>query len=137
MRYRIDGLTDAKKALAELSPAFTEVAVKTIDDGTDIMYTEARKNVPFRTGALLLSIGKNTSAEGLQASVGSGLEYAKYQEFGTKKSRARPFLGPAYRIGARHIRREMRAWAKEAVQKIKTRTKTSRSARASARAGSE
>lgn len=49
----------------------------------------------FETGALRDSITHNVDADGREAAVGTDIEYAKYQEFGTSKIPARPFLGGA------------------------------------------
>jgi HK97 gp10 family phage protein len=49
----------------------------------------------LETGALRDSITHNVDADGKDAYVGTDIEYAKYQEFGTSKIPARSFLGGA------------------------------------------
>lgn len=126
MAVRIDGLTEAKATFDLLPPAFVEVASETIGTGTDIMWAEAYSRAPFRTGKLKQSIHRNVRADGLQAAVGSSDHIAKFVELGTNDTPAEPFLYPGFRIGARHIRTEMRAWADEAGMRARFRTKSAR-----------
>jgi len=129
MAVRIDGLTEAKATLAALPAAFIEVASESIHDGTDIMWSEAEARAPVgpardpNQGKLKASIGKNTRGDGLQAAVGSSDPKAKFVEFGTNDTPAEPFLFPAFRIGSRVIRGQMRKWADEAGQRARFRTK--------------
>lgn len=120
---RIDGLTEAKAALAFLPEAFRLVAAETIDTGTAIMESEAHNRVPYDHGDLDRSIGRNVREDGLQASVGAGDIAAKYTELGTEHMAAQPWLYPAYRTGVRFIRRAMKGWSEEAGQKVRVRSK--------------
>lgn len=54
---------------------------------------QAKLNVPVRTGHLRRSI--SSQHEGLTGSVGTNVEYAPYQEYGTVRSAAQPYLRPA------------------------------------------
>jgi HK97 gp10 family phage protein len=129
---RVDGLTEAKETVAALPQAFKDVAVKTIDEGTDIMWSEAFSRAPVghgkdvHPGKLKASIAKNVRDDGLQASVGSGVVYAKFVEFGTNDTPAEPFLYPAFRIGARYIRGAMKDWADDAGNSARFKTKRGR-----------
>lgn len=126
---RADGLTEAKATFAELPAAFRSVASETIEAGTDIMWAEAYAHAPVGSGRdphpgeLKRSIARNVRSDGLQASVGSGLYRAKFTEFGTSDTPAEPFLLPAFRVGARYIRNEMRDWADMAGNRARFRTK--------------
>jgi HK97 gp10 family phage protein len=71
------------------------------------MASQAKELAPVDKGVLRNSIGYkiedlNTAEPQLETSVkektgivGTGVEYASYQEFGTKKMKAQPFLRPA------------------------------------------
>lgn len=139
--YYVDGLTAAKKALADLPEAFREVAADTIEIGSRIILAEAAARAPvgwepLRPGHVRLkpSLGREVRSDGLQASVGSGDFTAPWVEFGTKKNAAKPFLWPAYRLGARFVRRQMRNWAQKAGEKVRTRQKLSSTQRAANKA---
>lgn len=54
------------------------------------------------TGALVKSIAVEQESD-LAAFVGSGLEYAPYLEFGTRKMRSRPWLQPAADANAKNL----------------------------------
>lgn len=128
--FYIDGLTEAKASLANLPEAFKEIAIETIDIGTNIMLVEANARVPVYRGTLKASLGKNTREDGLQVAVGSSDYKAKFLEFGTEDTPRRAFLWPAYRLGAKYIRGRMKHWADEAAQKVSVRSKTSAAAKA-------
>lgn len=130
--YYVDGLTQAKKALASLPEAFREQAAKTIDGGSQIILREAQSRAPvgddpLKPGHIRLkpSLGREVRGDGLQAAVGSGDFTAKWVEFGTTKNAAKPFLWPAYLLGARYVRKAMRGWAAKAGEKVRTRQRIS------------
>jgi HK97 gp10 family phage protein len=58
---------------------------------------EARRRAPVDTGRLRSSITftLDTDRRGLVARVGTNVDYAAHVEFGTRHSRAQPYLRPA------------------------------------------
>lgn len=54
----------------------------------------AQVKAPVDTGALKNSI--DADVQGLSFEVGSGIEYAVYQELGTSEQPAQPYLAPAF-----------------------------------------
>lgn len=54
---------------------------------------DAKQFAPVDTGNLRRSI--TATGDGTDWQVGTNVEYAVYQEFGTSRMRAQPFLGPA------------------------------------------
>lgn len=60
--------------------------------------SQAKLLAPVREGQLRNSIDIEADQSGLNIKVGSGLEYAPYQEFGTRNMAAQPFLRPAVEI---------------------------------------
>ena len=54
---------------------------------------EAKKNCPVDTGNLRASI--TVDINGVEAEVGTDVEYAPFVEYGTSKSKAQPFMTPA------------------------------------------
>lgn len=88
---------DAQRRIGEYQgaeggfPAWDELAESTKEDRVRKGYT---KNDPLlRSGDLRESI--TTEHSRLEAVIGSKLDIAAYQEFGTNKIPPRPFLGPA------------------------------------------
>jgi HK97 gp10 family phage protein len=125
---RVDGLTEAKRSLASLPEAFREAAAEAIDEGSEIIWREALRRVPYDEGDLYRSIQRNVREDGLQAAVGSDQLHARFVEFGTWKDPEQPWLYPAFRVGVRHIRRSMKEWAKKAGQKVRMRTRRGKKA---------
>lgn len=56
---------------------------------------KAQALAPVKTGTLRRSIHTVMAANGQSATVGPSVEYAKFQEFGTRHHAARPFMRPA------------------------------------------
>jgi HK97 gp10 family phage protein len=56
--------------------------------------TDAKRNVPVKTGRLKGSI--NSRVENDAMKIGAYVDYASFIEFGTTKQRAQPFLYPAF-----------------------------------------
>ena len=94
--YYVDGLTQAKKALAALPEAFREQAAKTIGEGSQIILSEAQQRAPvgddpLKPGHIRLkpSLGREVRGDGLQAAVLDALKN-------------KPFLGICLGLQAKH-----------------------------------
>lgn len=125
----VDGLTELRRAITDLPEAFREVVAESIDTGSAIIESEAHARVPYDEGDLDRSIGRNVRADGLQAAVGSGEAYAPHVELGTVDTPAQPWLYPAFLVGARYVRRQMREWSAAAGRKVRVRTRGKKRAR--------
>jgi HK97 gp10 family phage protein len=80
--------------IPELMIALEGATREGVRDVAQAIADEARANAPVRTGALRDSIEMTVvSDEAAQVSV--GVDYGVYQEFGTSKMSAQPFLTPA------------------------------------------
>lgn len=55
----------------------------------------AKRLCPVDTGNLRNSITHETNAGALEEYIGTNVEYAKYVEYGTSKTKAQPYLKPA------------------------------------------
>jgi len=55
----------------------------------------AKVNCPVDTGNLRGSITHKVDKQDLSVTIGTNVDYAPYQEFGTYKMKAHPFLRPA------------------------------------------
>ena len=93
MQIRIEGLEAAIEAFNSYAESTTERLSQGIAEGCMIVEGEAIAEAPEDTGALRESI--HSQMNGLTGTVGTNIEYAIYQEFGTYKMRAHPFLVPA------------------------------------------
>lgn len=58
----------------------------------------AQRNAPVSTGFLKRSIGLEFSNGGLTATCDASASYAPYQEWGTRRMQAHPFMRPAFSV---------------------------------------
>jgi len=63
-------------------------------------------------GGLISSVAFNINKIALRSEVGSNLKYARWLEQGTKRMRARPWLGPAYKKHALRFKKAFRKAAR-------------------------
>jgi HK97 gp10 family phage protein len=80
--------------LAGASARLHEIAFNILDQGGADIETMAEQLVAVRTGYLRSTIYHKV--EGLSLEAGATADYAVYQEFGTSRMAAHPFLRPAF-----------------------------------------
>ena len=119
----VDGLDEAKATFDALPDAFREEIKDAIDVGSAIILTEADRRVPVRRGDLKRSGSRSVRGDGMEAIVAYTDFKAKWIEFGTNDTPAEPFLYPAFRLGARYVRKVLRTAADEAGIKARFRTR--------------
>ena len=81
--------------LGKASAKGTILAARAIRKTALDIQADAQVLAPVDTGALRNSIGVTMSGP-LAAEIGPTVHYAIYNEFGTHKMPARPFMGPAF-----------------------------------------
>jgi HK97 gp10 family phage protein len=79
--------------LAGASSRLLEIAFNVLDQGGADIEAMAKELVHVRTGYLRSTIYHKT--EGLSLECGATADYAVYQEFGTRRMAAHPYLRPA------------------------------------------
>jgi len=94
----IEGLDEAKRKLGELHPKQMRTAERaSMRAAGNVLAAAAKRRAPRRTGFLASKgIGVSVSLKGDApvANVGAN-RVGRFQELGTRKMRARPFLRPA------------------------------------------
>lgn len=90
----IRGMDEFRRNLANFNKKLSETVPVGLKAGALIIQNEAKKKAPYKTGTLRRSIHTEMISN-TQAKVGTDVEYAVYQEFGTSKMQAHPFLRPA------------------------------------------
>ena len=91
---KIRGMNELRRNISNFSRELNEVLPTALKAGALIVQNEAKRRAPYETGTLRRSI--HTEMRGnTQAFVGTDVEYAVHQEFGTSKMKAHPYLRPA------------------------------------------
>lgn len=93
MNVRIEGMENVQAMLNRFGSEFAEKVSRGLAAGGEEVVAEAKHRVRKDTTNLEKSIHAQT--EGLRCEVGTNVEYAIYQEFGTYKMSAQPYLEPA------------------------------------------
>lgn len=96
MPARIVGLDRLRRKLARLPASVRKETVAALIQGAQQIAESARSRVATDRGELADSIAVGASDDGLSVTVEASAEHAKFVEFGTRHTPARPFLLPAF-----------------------------------------
>ena len=121
MELKVHGHHQLMLELAEIASHIDPKVVEGLDEVADKIVKDARESCPVDTGALRRSIRKDkrlvslypfTYTVGVTAGgyvknpkTGREVDYAAYVEFGTSRTPAQPFMGPALEKNRGEIRR--------------------------------
>ena len=94
-----------RKTAKDYPGIIRDAAPEVLEAGSAMVQADAKHLAPVDTGTLRSSIVREV--KGNIAIVGTNVEYAPYVEYGTKRSRAQPFLRPAIDRNRRRIIRMM------------------------------
>lgn len=105
MQCRIEG---ADKLLAKLKKNVQMEDVKRVvrHNGAELQQ-KAQKNAPVDTGNLKRSIGIDIKDGGMTAEVEPTVNYAPYQEYGTRFMAAQPYMRPAFNVQSAKFKSDM------------------------------
>lgn len=95
MRTEIDGMAELRRALVNVDAEGMRMVKREVARATLNIQTGAKERVAVDTGRLRNSIAIEFERDGLTGIVGTNVDYAPYQEFGTSVMPAHPFLFPA------------------------------------------
>ena len=93
----VRGLSSVQAKLDKLDPVTRAAAALGVQKSGLLVEGTAKNLSPVDTGALRGSINTTSKSlsSGAQATVRTNIEYAMYQEFGTTRQQAQPFMRPA------------------------------------------
>ena len=89
-----------------LAAALPEAVGTIVQETILAIETQAKIKVPVDTGALRASIQSEMTGE-TSGEVATNIEYAPYQEYGTSRMAATPYMTPAAEAERRHYMRKM------------------------------
>lgn len=94
------------RRLAAFQAVLGERLESAMEKAVQLVEREAKERAPIDTGNLRASIASEVRTDvesAVQGIVGSNVEYAPFQEFGTSKMGASPFLQPAIEANRKQI----------------------------------
>ncbi len=98
MSARLDGNKRLNKAFNKHVDEMEKRTDAALESGGHLIANDAFKKSPYETGNLRSSIKPEVEGEGAskQVIIGTEVDYAPHQEYGTFKMKAQPFLRPAF-----------------------------------------
>jgi HK97 gp10 family phage protein len=91
----IKGFDNLKKNVAKLNKDLDNSIMTALKAGALLIQNDAKRLSPYFTGTLRRSIHIEKTGK-REVIIGTDVEYAKYQEFGTSKMKAHPYMRPAF-----------------------------------------
>lgn len=99
----VGGINATVRALGRYEAIAKKQIAGALRDSSILVSRDAKRFAPVATGTLRRSVRFVVDRRKLVAVVGSNLDYSIYQELGTKKMRANPYLQPALEKNQRQI----------------------------------
>lgn len=119
MVVKVEGLEELQKALARFPKEWERTARQALKPGLALLESGAKKEAPVDTGRLRSSIAsevvKGPGSE-IIGKVGSSLEYAPYQEYGTRYQPGKPYLRPTLAKEKNRVIKMFEAGIKQALK---------------------
>ena len=94
---KVEGLDNLQKALQKFPKEWGKIARQSLGPGMGLLETGSKEEAPVDEGILRASIGSEIvkgPGSVIIGKVGSKLEYAPYQEYGTRYQPGKPYLRP-------------------------------------------
>lgn len=102
----IEGLEELQEALEKFPGEWDRIAREALGPGMALLESDAKRFAPVDTGALRASIGSQIAGgigSQIVGKVGSAIEYASYQEYGTRYQSGKPYLRPSLAKNAQKV----------------------------------
>lgn len=118
----VEGLDELQKALEEFHDKWDEMALEALGPGMATLETDAKIFAPVDTGRLQSSIGSQVikgSGSEIIGKVGSAVEYASYQEFGTRYQSGKPYLRPSLEKNRDKVVKQFEQGIKKVLKRLK------------------
>ncbi|MET3507036.1 HK97-gp10 family putative phage morphogenesis protein [Halalkalibacter oceani] len=108
MKLEFQGLDQLASQLEKMGSEGNKIRDEAVKDGGEVLSETVENQAPVRTGTLKGSIAVSDPANG-EVEVGPSDKgfYGRFLEFGTRKMRARPFMGPAFEQSKSKIEQKM------------------------------
>jgi HK97 gp10 family phage protein len=108
LNFRLEGQEDLVKKFHALNDVVKSIKIRTaLRAGGLVIMNDAKQRAPVLTGNLRRSITMEDGPGEFEINIGTDVEYAPFQEFGTSRMGARPFLRPAFDENTAQVEREI------------------------------
>lgn len=94
---KVEGLDELQKGLKKFPKEWNKIARQSLGPGLGVLERGSKQEAPVDEGILRASVGSEIvkgPGSVIIGKVGSGLEYASYQEYGTRYQPGKPYLRP-------------------------------------------
>lgn len=117
MAVKIKGLDNWKKWIQSIPDELMEKIQEDVYQTATDIEQDAKANAPVDSGDLRRSINieMNMEAQGLQAEIGTNMEYSTNVEFGDSRQNAQPYLVPAYNTYSPGLDKRLRKSLKDVI----------------------
>ena len=106
MVITVEGLEELQKALQKFTGQWQNISQEALGPGLALLESDAKELAPVDQGILQSSIGsqivRGTGSE-IIGKTGSAVEYASYQEYGTRYQSGKPYLRPSLEKNADRV----------------------------------
>jgi len=121
-RMTLKGMPELTKALKRIGENIDDVLEEAVMAGAEVAREDASRRAPKRTGKLsrrIIAKIADQSHQMVASYVGPDetVYYGKFVELGTKKTKAKPFLRPAFDENNKEIRKAVRNVLKSALKR--------------------
>lgn len=120
VKVEVKGLEEVQKKMVQVAKDMRGTpALNAMRQATLLVHRSAKQNAPVDTGRLRASITPSVSQSGntVMGVVGSNVEYAPFQEFGTRHMKGRFYLKRALEQNARRIYSLLSRFVEQVVKK--------------------
>lgn len=102
---RVEGLEASRRALERILRAEVGAIPEALEIVGQVATTEIKRRAPLLTGRLRRSYTYDVDSRGRWVEISSNVEYAPYQEFGTRRIEGTPHVRPGIEATTRQIPR--------------------------------
>lgn len=118
IKIEVTGVKELQAKLLTISTKLPSIVAQAVSEGAEVVENSAKSKVRVKTGNLKNSIeqkNKTQTSSKVSVDIGTDVDYAAANEYGTSKMSAQPFLRPALDENSNAIKTKIEAAIKSAL----------------------
>lgn len=118
IKIEVTGVKELQAKLLTISTKLPSIVAQAVSEGAGVVENSAKSKVRVKTGNLKNSIeqkNKTQTSSKVSVDIGTDVDYAAPNEYGTSKMSAQPFLRPALDENSNAIKTKIEAAIKSAL----------------------